>query len=163
MSNKKTLDETVHNFVDAKFILHIGSDSGFFFIGNLKDYDEQIDDISRAWGDYYRAKLDSSKIRIDRLMTEPIIAHKGEKPIEFSERLIRMGETLKNEVSTKSKLQPRVEHYKNMRERSVIDIYERDEENTLAIIVTGTEHGGFWDKSEWDAVDIHFPVFKQKL
>lgn len=41
--------------------------------------------------------------------------------------------------------------FEPMMERTVIDAYERLQGDGIAIIITGSELGKYWDKEEWDA------------
>ena len=49
------LDKLVKEIESDNEILHIGSGTGFIFIGTRKEYDQQIDGVSKHYYDFYRS------------------------------------------------------------------------------------------------------------
>lgn len=157
MPRNKVLDEAVAEYADSDEILHIGSASGFFFIGTAAEYEKEIDEMSTAWINYFHFQLDKCRKTISRIMTTPVTTRKDEVPSQYGKRLAAIGKQLCTELAAEPKHQSHIDEFRSMRDRKVIEVYRRIEDNTVAIIVSGDEQGSFWNKAEWDSAKSHYP------
>lgn len=117
--------------------MYIGADegSGFFFIGDLEEYEKEIDNTSRK----IKARLDlHCKIREEELGT--LLAQTNR-----DRYLLEAIENAKRRYNTLCKWR---DEFINFREREVKEVYKKN--IGTAIIVKGYEVGQYWTKEEWE-------------
>lgn len=135
-----TLADALREIPDDK-VLHIGSGTGFLFVGNKDTFEEDEEKISKECRE--RAiKMMALYMGNIRKATCDI----GQKRIKLEE--------LKNRVDVIQKLCDKVSEMKDnlipLSERTVREVYPRIQGDGVIILIQGTENGRYWYKSEYD-------------
>lgn len=142
----KTLDEAVKEMNDD-VIIHIGSKSGFVFIGTKQEYGQMIDRIS----DQYHKSFTEAKNRYTRKIKKYSDKLRCLEKSEYYEKELRMiTESLRKYKMYLKQICNVLNRFKPMRERMVKEIYKRISKDGIVITIQGDEAGKYWDKDEWD-------------
>lgn len=147
-----TLDDTVKSY-GKDDVLYIGSQSGFFFIGDKTEYEKRIDDISSKYETALASRLSAAQKDFENMTDKLLYLKKAESEtiIEYADRVQRTGKEYKRLHSLLPKIKEEKENFTALRTREVKDSYSKEVEGGFAIIIEGNEIGGYWMKSEWDA------------
>lgn len=140
------LDKCVREFSEND-ILHIGSQTNYFFVGTKNEYERQIDDISTYYHNFYK--------RVIKERTKDIYGTVGEiaklkKDCKYKQKLSAKITRLISLYNVKETAEQILKEFKPMRSRKVLEVYLRVQKDGICIIVEGAEQGKYWDKSEWD-------------
>ena len=163
-----TLDEFMAN---AKGNVAVGAASGYFFIGNKEQYEDEIDKLHKRAVSLAKETLNDANKRIEALQaggfnpvdvfiyvpqtTDPEILKGSFASWRMAaDELIQKAKLLKNytdkyESAVKSKT--RAEGIINSmpyRDRRVKESYKSITEDKTIVIIEGDESGRFWDMSE---------------
>lgn len=153
----EVLENVVENFKGSDIILHIGAQSGFFFVGTAEEFEKEIDDISDGFVPVLEDKIKNAQRDIE-LVSNATICKNFEEDIEtFSTRLTNAAAKLRTAIKIIPETRAYIESYTPMRKRKVKSFNKRIEENTVAIVVEGIENGDYWDRTEWDSAESHLP------
>lgn len=147
--NTITIQEAMKAIKDGA-IIHIGSSSGFFFIGNKEEYEALIDLLSEKALDDFKLSLKNKKTYLEYLQwqfenlirkiddCEPSELHELKQKLELIN--IKMIEHTRYETSFKEC----IKRFKPFRERKVLDIYPRIQCDGIVVIVEGDEKQRYW-------------------
>ena len=142
----KTLDEAVKEMNDD-VIIHIGSESGFVFIGTKQEYGQMIDRIS----DQYHESFTEVKNRYTRKIKKYSDKLRDLEKSEYYEKELRMiTESLRAYKRYLKQICNVLNRFKPMRERMVKEIYKRISKDGIVITIQGDETRKYWGKDEWD-------------
>lgn len=142
------LEDKVREFENSGIMLHIGSASGFFFIGTAEEFFSIVKKIEKGWKTYFNDAAKASKADYMRL--------KARKPLDigllaYTAKLSSLDVIAKRYVEKKKNFKP-------FEKRKVLNSYARIEPNTCAIIVEGDEMGAFSCRAEWEKAERYFPL-----
>ena len=135
------------SLMDADDILHIGSSTGFIFIGTKEEYYKNVGGISAHWKKFYQ---DIVKIREKSIMSTVAEITKLKKDYKYKTSLEDKINKLKILYASKTGAEDILKVFKPVQSRKVLDVYPRIQMDGICIIVEGAEQGKYWDKSEWD-------------
>jgi len=153
----ETLENVVENFKGSGVILHIGAQSGFFFVGTAEEFEKEIDDISAGFIPVLEDKIKNAQDDI-RLVAQTTIRKNYDEDISvFSTRLTSAATRLRTAIKIIPEIKAYIKKYTPIRKRKVKSFNKRIEENTIAIVVEGIENGDYWDRTEWDSAESHLP------
>ena len=153
----EALENVVENFKGSDIILHIGAQSGFFFVGTAEEFEKEIDDISDGFIPVLEDKIRNAQRDIE-LVSKTTIRKDFEEDVEtFSTRLTNAAARLRTALKLIPETRAYIKNYTPIRKRKVKSFNKRIEENTVAIVVEGIENGDYWDRTEWDSAESHLP------
>ena len=141
-----TLDFTV-SLMNDDDILHIGSSTGFIFIGTKEEYHKNVGGISSHWKKFYQ---DIVKSREKSIMSTVAEITKLKKDHKYRTAMEDKLNRLKILYASKTGAEDILKEFKPIQHRKVLDVYPRIQMDGICIIVEGQEQGKYWDKSEWD-------------
>ena len=141
------LDKLVKEIENDNEILHIGSGTGFIFIGTKKEYDQQIDGISKHYFDFYRS---IPTAREKSILNMAIEIAKLKRDHKYKSKLVKIAEKITKLYNSKIAAEDYIKVFKPLRNRKVLEVYPRIQKDGICIILEGIEQGKYWDKSEWD-------------
>lgn len=153
-----TLDQAVQKYRGTDAVLHIGSSSGFYFIGTAEEYEREINALSVSWKKYFKdAATDCDNLVYNATSYVSVVPG-----VTTPEDLVQMLKEKEHQVSVLAERQKayhtRVDTFIPFRRRTVAEEYQRMEPDTMAIITTGDEMGPFWDARDWAKAPRHYPV-----
>lgn len=129
--------------VPEDLVLHIGSDTGFFFVGFKSEYYRDIDQISQDYLQMAHKKLKESLKRIKNINEElrkPVVNFAQTKTIQGKIRtVVEKAQYCENYISA----------FKPIPERKVVEVYRKVDESEICIVVTGSENGKYWSLEEY--------------
>lgn len=128
-------------------ILHIGSSTGFIFIGTKEEYYKNVGGIFSHWKKFYQ---DIVKRREKSIMSTVAEITKLKKDYKYRPALEDKLNRLKILYASKTGAEDILKAFKPIQHRKVLDVYPRIQMDGICIIVEGQEQGKYWDKSEWD-------------
>ena len=128
-------------------ILHIGSSTGFIFIGTKEEYYKNVGGISAHWKKFYQ---DIIKSREKSIMSTVAEITKLKKDYKYRPALEDKLNRLKILYASKTSAEDILKVFKPIQTRKVLDVYPRIQMDGICIIVEGAEQGKYWDKQEWD-------------
>ena len=141
------LDKLVKEIESDNEVLHIGSGTGFIFIGTRKEYDQQIDGVSKRYYDFYRS---IPPAREKSILNTAIEIAKLKRDHRYKSELIKKVNKITALYNSKIAAEDYIKIFKPLRNRKVLEAYPRIQKDGVCIIVEGMEQGKYWDKSEWD-------------
>lgn len=144
---KIKLDKLVKEIKNDNEILHIGSGAGFIFIGTKKEYDQQIDGVSKHCYDFYKSIPPAKEKSI---LSAAIEIAKLKRDHKYKSELVKKAEKISKLYNSKIAAEDYIKIFKPLRNRKVLEVYPRIQKDGSCIIVEGIEQGKYWDKSEWD-------------
>lgn len=138
------------NETNVDRIVAIGPKNGnsYCYIGVAGD----VDLIEKAYEDYHNNVADRQsrlEVELRSLMVTNPVKLTGDEAVD-DVALYERGCTIGRVANGLSNCNAYLLNYKPIMEREVIDCYEKDVDDCLAIIVSGTENGAFWFKEEFD-------------
>lgn len=142
----KKLDFAI-SLMDEDDILHIGSSTGFIFIGTKEEYHKNVGGISAHWKKFYQDIVKSREKSIMSTVTE---ITKLKKDYKYRTALEDKLSRLKILYASKMTAEDILKAFKPIQHRKVLDVYPRIQMDGICIIVEGQEQGKYWDKQEWD-------------
>lgn len=140
-----TLDFTV-SLMGEDDILHIGSSTGFIFIGTKGEYYKNVGDISSHWKKFYQ---DIVKSREKSIMSTVAEITKLKKDYKYRTALEDKLSRLKILYASKMTAEDILKEFKPIQHRKVLDVYPRIQMDGICIIVEGAEQGKYWDREEY--------------
>ena len=143
----KTLDEAVKKMDDDE-IIHIGSASGFVYIGTKQQYEQMIDSISDRCHKFFKDAKKRYTRKIKNYSEKLKSIDKESETYEKESRMIT--ECIQRYKRYLKQVCGVLERFKPMRERSVKEIYKRISKDGIVITMEGDETGKYWSKDEWD-------------
>ena len=149
LEGNETLDEVVSMFGEQD-ILHIGSQSNFFFVGTKTEYESDIDGISKSYEEQLQTRLKTAEDEISSTAEKlkNLKIGEDEKTIEYAERVQNIAKRYKYLFSYIPKVKKDIKEFTPLRTRKLKERYKRIKEG-YAIIVDGKESGKYWDLSEY--------------
>lgn len=141
------LDKLVKEIESDNEVLHIGSGTGFIFIGTRKEYDQQIDGVSKHYYDFYRS---IPHAREKSILNTAIEIAKLKRDHKYKSELIKKVNKITTLYNSEIAAEDYIKIFKPLRNRKVLEVYPRIQKDGICIIVEGIEQGRYWDKSEWD-------------
>lgn len=135
-----TLSEALEEIPDDE-VVHIGSGTGFLFVGNKGTFAEDEEKISK---ECRGRAIKMMALHMDNI--RKVTHNIGQKRIRLEE--------LKNRVDIIQKLCDKVGEMMGnlipLPERTVREVYPRIEGDGVIVLISGTENGRYWYKSEYD-------------
>ena len=141
------LDKLVKEIENDNEVLHIGSGTGFVFIGTRKEYDQQIDVVSKRCYDFYKSIPPN---REKSILSAAIEIAKLKRNYKYRSELVKIAEKITKLYNSKIAAEDYIKVFKPLRNRKVLEVYPRIQKDGICIILEGIEQGKYWDKSEWD-------------
>lgn len=136
------LSEVIDNLPED-LVLHIGSDTGFFFIGNNVEFYRDVGQIESEYLQTAHKRLKENLKRIKNL-TEEL-----KKPrVDFAQTKIVSGK-IKTAVEKAQCSEKYLSEFKPIKSREVVSEYKKSNEPGICIIVTGSENGKYWSWEEY--------------
>ena len=154
--NGRTVDAIVEEIEGTApdTIFYIGSQNGFFFIGDVNEYKAEIENISNKYLKYFKTQVTKANKTISDGLKPIQIDKAKDEPVEkYVNRLAGLAEALKQALRTKEKLIPYIESYKPFMQRIPTEVFKKDEildQKGVVINLKGIEQGAYWFKSEYD-------------
>lgn len=149
---------------DGQYI-HIGSGSGYFFIGTKEEYKFEIDRISEEYRKRIEDKMTASAIALnERKLFNPKIDVLPPTSTDeiggYIKALLDFERDLKNKISkeiadvkhnyeTYHSSKKELESWIDFKDREVTDVYDRISGDGVAVIIKGCETGNYWDRKEF--------------
>ena len=127
-----TLADALREIQDDE-IVHIGSGTGFLFVGDKDTFEEDE-----------RSITEQCQKRAAKMIQRYV------KDIERIAIAVALEEQLDSILDICDKINEQVGNMKPITERTVREIYPRVQGDGLIILIDGTENGGNWYKSEYD-------------
>lgn len=143
----KTLDEAVREMDDNE-IIHIGSASGFVYIGTKQQYDQMIDSISDRYHNFFKDAKKRYTRKIKKYSEKLKALDEESETYEKEYRMIT--ECVQRYKRYLKQVCGVIDRFKPMRERMVKEIYKRISKDGIVITIQGDETGKYWSKDEWD-------------
>ena len=141
-ASEMALSDVIDKLPDGE-VTHIGSDTGFFFVGSKTEYYRDIDQISQDYLQTAHKKLKEHLKRIKNLnedLRKPVVDFAQTKTTQGKIRTaVEKAQYNENYIST----------FEPITDRKVLEIYERLQEDGICIIVTGAENGKYWSREEY--------------
>lgn len=134
------LDKLVKEIENDNEILHIGSGTGFIFIGTKKEYDQQIDGISKHYFDFYRS---IPTAREKSILNMAIEIAKLKRDHKYKSELVKIAEKITKLYNSKIAAEDYIKIFKPLRKRKVLEVYPRIHKDGICIIVEGMEQGKY--------------------
>lgn len=169
MEKKITLKERIENLESGE-ILHIGSGSGFFFIGSKTKAKKDIPGISNRFIRTARNKLKALSRELEAMEEQgcphveiQLFGYKSKKADllitqntkEINSQLKTKYDVHLNDTRQSFKNTNRyVENFVPVMEREIIEEYPRLSEDGIVVIVKGGEAGAYWYKKEYDSKQV---------
>lgn len=142
----KNLDEVIKAIKVDDVDIFIGASSGWLFIGNKMQYENEIDALSEAIYEKHEKRYNSYTNRLQMVLKEP------KKTYAIHINGGTYYRSYKSYVKSLSRMMKLYEgiylNYVPLRQRNVLDIYMKDAEEGVAIIIEGQENGPYWTKGE---------------
>lgn len=173
------LDEFMKENAQDGINYHIGSGGSFFFVGDKKEYEQYIDEISDMYRARFRTlekkrriKQESAEERMEKFKADFLEAEthmlrlprKADLQSDQNERATvaeRYSIALAGYVATKEEFEKlkrladgyakKAMDYTHLRTREIEEIYDRLQKDGVIISVEGAEEGKYWDREEWNA------------
>lgn len=141
-ASEMTLADVIDNLPDDQ-VIHIGSDTGFFFVGSKAEYYRDIDQISKDYLQTAHKKLKEHLKRIKKLnedLKKPVVDFAQTKTIQGKIRTaVEKAQYNENYIST----------FEPITDRKVVEIYNRLQGGGICVVVTGAENGKYWSVEEY--------------
>ncbi len=128
--------------------LFIGSGCGFFLIGTVEECIAKVDNISEYYRLQYRDGYNSIKEGIAKACKEAVYED-GQDLLKYADRLMTAANRIKSLVASAALAQKKYETFIPMGRRTVRDMYRKEVDNGIAIILPGMETGNYWTLDEW--------------
>ena len=142
-ASETTLADVIDNLPDDQ-VIHIGSDTGFFFIGSKAEYYRDIDQISQDYLQTAHKKLKEHLKRIKKLnedLRKPVVDFAQTKTIQGK---------IRTAVEKAQYNEKYISEFEPIPDRKVIEIYNRLQGDGICVIVTGAENGKYWFQKEYE-------------
>lgn len=135
-----TLADALREIQDDE-IVHIGSGTGFLFVGDKDTFEEDEEKISK--------ECRERAIKMMALYMDNI----RKATCDIGQKRIKL-EELKNRADAIQKLCDKVGEMMGnlipLPERTVREVYPRIEGDGVIVLISGTENGRYWEKKEYD-------------
>lgn len=124
-------------------VIHIGSDTGFFFVGLKAEYCRDIDQISQDYLQMAHKRLKENLKRIKKLNEEL------RKPVvDFAQTKTIQGK-IRTAVEKAQYNESYISSFEPIPDRKVVEIYNRLQGDGICVVVTGAENGKYWSVEEY--------------
>lgn len=127
-----TLSEALEEIPDDE-VVHIGSGTGFLFVGGKDAFEEDE-----------RGITEQCQKRAAKMIQRYV------KDIERIAIAVALEEQLEEILNLCDKINEQVGNMKPITERTVREVYPRIEGDGVIVLISGTENGRYWYKSEYD-------------
>lgn len=122
-------------------ILHIGSGTGFLFVGNKKDFEEDEKEINKYLINQ-EVKIIAKQVRQIRKEADEIGIRKR--------RIDEIREAIRKINRLCDRIDDRKGNLKPLSDRRILDFYGRIQKDGIVILIEGTENGKYWGKDDYD-------------
>jgi len=141
-------------------VLHIGSKTGYFFIGTKDEYYADIDQINN---DYIK-RIKATIYKYQTLFKpndkpkpyEEWVSHRKyndeseeTKRIDYNSYLLKREKNKQCVVDNLPKQQNKLDHWIDIDDREVLDVYPRIQEDGIVVIVEGDEIEEYYYRQEY--------------
>lgn len=141
-ASEMALSDVIDKLPDDE-VIHIGSDTGFFFAGSKTEYYRDIDQISQDYLQTAHKKLKEHLKRIKNLNEDL------RKPaVDFAQIKTIQGK-IRTAVEKAQYNESYISSFEPIPDRKVIEIYKRLQGDGICVIVTGDENGKYWSVEEY--------------
>lgn len=158
-ASEMALSDVIDKLPDDE-VIHIGSDTGFFFVGSKAEYYRDIDQISKDYLQTVHKKLKEHLKRIKKLNEDL-----GKPVVDFAQIKTTQGK-IRTAVGKAQYNEKYISEFEPIPDRKVLEIYKRLQGDGICVIVTGAEMGniGRWKNIEtnnrkvgrlWELRGIH--------
>lgn len=135
-----TLTEALREIPDDE-IVHIGSGTGFLFVGNKDTFEHDEDTI---YADCIKAAKKNTQLCMKQIQEQTERIGKKRTKLEDLRKIAgEISECCK-------KLGEYTENFIPLSHRNVLDAYPRQLNDGIILLIGGTESGRYWDKTEYD-------------
>ena len=138
----KRLDDTIKYMPDDT-ILHIGSRSGFLFVGDKIRYHHDVKKVNSDMIETQKAIAETAKRKMYCEIRKLIVP--GIKNIDVKKCIGKM----RVYYDTETALRKYISDFIPLGQRKIIEIYPRLQRDGIVIIVEGAESGKYWDLKEY--------------
>lgn len=145
MNGKKLID--VLQEINPDEIVHIGAETGFFYVGKASDAINSIDDISKCFFAELKSKRDSCLNKLEENLKR--IPNRNENSYDWIKRIKEYIELITKTYSSVENYNDNIKRFKRIKNRDVIEKYDRIQKDGVIIIISGTERGDYWDHEEY--------------
>lgn len=132
-------------------VIHIGSQTGFFFVGTKEEYEANIDFVQQDLLATRMEALETNRRKAElymRKIAEPDDEYHG---VKYWDLLSDRAKKLSKVCSYIPKLEEYLDTFVAIRKREVVEQYDRIQNDGVVIIVKGKEFGGVYDYEEYKA------------
>lgn len=141
-ASEMALSDVIDKLPDDE-VIHIGSDTGFFFVGSKAEYYRDIAQISQDYLQTAHKKLKEHLKRIKNLNEDLI------KPVvDFAQTKTIQGK-IRTAVEKAQYNESYISAFEPIPDRKVLEIYKRLQGDGICVIVTGAENGKYWSVEEY--------------
>ena len=141
-ASEMALSDVIDKLSDDE-VIHIGSDTGFFFVVSKSEYYRDIDQISQDYLQTAHKKLKEHLKRIKNLnedLRKPVVDFAQIKTIQGK---------IRTAVDKAQYNESYISSFEPIPDRKVLEIYKRLQGDGICIIVTGDENGKYWSAEEY--------------
>lgn len=141
-ASEMTLADVIDKLPDDE-VIHIGSNTGFFFVGSKAEYCRDIDQIPQDYLQTAHKKLKEHLKRIKNLnedLRKPVV--------DFAQTKTVQGK-IRTAVEKAQYNESYISSFEPIPDRKVIEIYKRLQGDGISVIVTGAENGKYWSAEEY--------------
>lgn len=142
-ASEMALDDVIDKLPDDE-VIHIGSDTGFFFADCKAEFYRDVDQIEKNYLQTAHKRLKENLNRIQNLTKE--FRKKKVNFAEAKEIVKKIGDANERAQCNEKYLS----EFETILGRKVIDIYDRIQKDGICIIVTGSENGKYWFREEYE-------------
>lgn len=122
-------------------VIHIGSGTGFLFVGTKESFARDEDVI---YADCIKAARKNTQLCLKQIQEQTEKIGKRRTKLEDLRKIAEeISECCK-------KLGEYTENFIPLSRRSVLDAYPRQLNDGVILLISGTESGKYWDKTEYD-------------
>lgn len=125
-------------------VIHIGSDTGFFFVGRKDEYYRDIDQISQDYLQTAHKKLKEHLKRIKKLNEDL------KKPVVDFAQIKTIQGKIRTAVEKAQYNEKYISEFEPIPNRKVVEIYNRLQGDGICVVVTGAENGKYWFREEYE-------------
>lgn len=161
-----TLQEKIKKIkIDEGEYIHIGSGSGYFFVGTKEEYEGWFDRISEEYRKRIEDKMIASAIALNKRKPfnpkiDVLSPTSTDEIGDYIKALLNFNRELKDKISkeiadvkhnyqTYHSSKKELESWTDFKDREVKDVFDRISGDGVAVIIDGCENGNYWDRKEF--------------
>lgn len=145
---KMTLQEVMETIADD-VVVHIGAKTAFFFIGTKAEYEANIDLVQQDLQARTMISLEESRNRADFFKEKILNPDEEAGSDKYWKLLADRAYKLSKLYRAIPKLEDYLDTFVAVREREVLDQYDRLLGDGIVIVVDGKENGRYWLYEEY--------------